>query len=325
MFVATVGKFPFVYPSTLGFLLTKAGNSSLCWHITFISISVCFLTYLILNICWHCDFQYIFCQKIISEQNLDCPVSSWGHPCQQDRCQPVGEMSSSHREKKVQPLSKLRNFWNTQQVGPPCKLLPFQRNYNVGMREKALVFTRTSACHAVCAPNLGVSHSVGRTRGTKASKFDGFWHKDFNHNLQPGALLCTVKIHTTIPIVLWSSNAALDPKQHSSNGTWSWRGHLRGHSIQCPPLAPSWAACAAPLAQQTSTSTVCELQHWQMTFQQLTLLSEGVSSPPWLTTFLPATYKIMKSTFPSWQRWGLYTFHIFTLFWFGDNLYNKTD
>lgn len=119
-------------------------------------------------------------------------------------------------------------------------------------------------------------------------------------------------------------HAALDPKL-DSNTIWGWRGHLQGQSIQTSPLATDWAACSASLAQQTSTSTVRQPQHWQMTPQQLTLLSQGVSLPPWLTTFLPNKCKTMTSTFSSWQRWGLYTFQIVIVFWFGDNLCNKTD
>lgn len=119
-------------------------------------------------------------------------------------------------------------------------------------------------------------------------------------------------------------HAALDPKQHS-NITWSWRRHLLGQSIQTSPLATDRAACAASLAQQTSISTVWQPQHWQMTPQQLALLSQGVSLPPWLTTFLPNKCKTMTSTFSSWQRWSLYTFQVVIVLWFGDNLCNKTD
>lgn len=64
-------------------------------------------------------------------------------------------------------------------------------------------------------------------------------------------------------------------------------------------------------------SAVRQPQHWQRPLQQLALSSEGVSLPPWLTTFLPAKCKTMNSTFPSWQRWGLDTSRIFKVFWFG--------
>lgn len=149
MFVATVGKFLFL-TLVMCFLLTKAGNSSLCWHATFISISVCFLTYLTLNTYWHHNFQYIFCQNILWKQDLKSPVSNWGHPCQADKWQRVGENGPA--------IAQTQKLLNTQQVGPPCKLLPFQGNYNVGVRKKAMVFTRISACHA--------AHRVGsRPRG----------------------------------------------------------------------------------------------------------------------------------------------------------------
>lgn len=117
--------------------------------------------------------------------------------------------------------------------------------------------------------------------------------------------------------------AALDPKQHSSNTSWGWRGHLLGQSIHSLPCLPAEQPVQPhrprkpAQAQFGSYSTSKGLSS--------TDLSQGVSLPPWLTTFLPNKCKTMKSTFPSWQRWDLFTFQSFIVFWFGDNLCNKSD
>lgn len=187
-----------------------------------------------------------------------------------------------------------------------------------GKRRWCLLASLFAMLHTGCAPNTGASHSVGKTRGTMVSKFEGFWHDS--------ARGCPVyrknpQHHSYRPL---KQHATLDPKQHSSNTTWGWRGHCWDRASK-PPLSTSWAACAALLAQQSSTSTVWKLQHWKMALQQLTLLSQGASLAPWLTIFLPNKCKTMKSTFPSWQRWGLHTFHIIRVFCFRDSLCNKTD
>lgn len=111
MFVGTVGKFLFIHAGILGFLLTKAGNYCLHCYINFISISVCFQTYLILSTCLLHNFQHIFCQNTLSKQDLFSPFSSRGHPWQQDRYEPVGGTSCSPKRRMVPPLPKLRTFW----------------------------------------------------------------------------------------------------------------------------------------------------------------------------------------------------------------------
>lgn len=148
MFVGTVGKFLFIHPGILGFLLTKAGNYSLHWYINFISISVCFQTYLILSTCLPHNFQcFYFCQNTLSKQHLISPFSSWGHPCQRDRCEPVGGMSCSPRERMAQPLSKLRTFWEHAAgwVSLQARFLPGKLQCRG--EEKSAVSTHTSGCH----------------------------------------------------------------------------------------------------------------------------------------------------------------------------------
>lgn len=108
--------------------------------------------------------------------------------------------------------------------------------------------------HTGCAPNTGASHSVGKTRGTMVSKFEGFWHDS--------ARGCPVyrknpQHHSYSPP---KQHATLDPKQHSSNTTWGWRGHCWDTASKPPSLPaeqpgqPHWPS-KAPQAQSGSCST----------------------------------------------------------------------
>lgn len=123
-----------------------------------------------------------------------------------------------------------------------------------GKRRWCLLASLFAMLHTGCAPNTGASHSVGKTRGTMVSKFEGFWHDS--------ARGCPVyrknpQHHSYRPL---KQHATLDPKQHSSNTTWGWRGHCWDTASKFPslpaeqPVQPYWPSKAAQ-AQSGSCST----------------------------------------------------------------------
>lgn len=156
MFVATVEKFPFVYPGILGFLLTKAGNS-LCQHATFISFSVCFLTCLIINTCWHPMTSNTFVKTFFGKRIWSLLLAAGTSmprrqvsACGRNVHQSQGENGPAIAQ--TQKLLEHTAGWATLQTAS----LP--RKLQCRGRKKAMVFTCISACHAaqrVCSQPRG--------------------------------------------------------------------------------------------------------------------------------------------------------------------------